>query len=200
MRETELGKVFTPVITNALEEGYAIDLTELRNSYWRKVQTVLAKGNSRLVLWMEWRSHYGDDAHDEVEVHVSSIDLDPGRCLDGDYFYPDSWAEHDVTRFTVYRIDSGYGRGGWYSTDRADLEEAKAVRRVRREMHRVDPQPELRVTDRTWAAIRRVTGFKRARREDVRLLKTRGENEYVIVDTRRDKYSTVSPRGVWYSR
>lgn len=192
MRETELGRLFTPAITSALEEGYAIAPNELRGSYGRTNPIVLAKGSSRIVLWLEWESRYGrGHRHEQVTAHVSSIELGRGKSLGNDYRWPDSWRGHDVSSVTMYRVDDSYF-DAWYSDDEADLEEAAEVRRVREEMRHVDPQPEVEVSDRAWSVIHRLRGFKRARREDVRLYKLRNACEWVINDTSRDACATIS--------
>lgn len=55
MKKNQISAKFNAIITNAISEGFYPCMTELTGSYSDVMgsQIVLAKGNERIVLWME---------------------------------------------------------------------------------------------------------------------------------------------------
>ena len=55
MKKSDISAKFAPYVADAISEGFAPCLTELSGSYSGIMgyQMVFAKGNGRIVMWME---------------------------------------------------------------------------------------------------------------------------------------------------
>ena len=100
MKKNEISAKFNTIITDAISEGFYPCMTELTGSYSDVMgtQIVLAKGNERMVLWIEERMSFGHrDEVASVTLYASRFTLKSGEKTEWDYRWSDQWKEHIVS-------------------------------------------------------------------------------------------------------
>lgn len=173
MKKNDLSAKFNESLANALAEGFSPCLTELRGSYSGVFgsQLVLAKGNERMVMWMEEHKDYrNEDVPDTVSLYVSHFSLGRGETTELNYMWPNQWKEHLVDEMVVYEVSGR--RNGWYVEDEDEAIRAKQIHRSRYgNRYRSRNFRELEVTDQLLGIARRLKGFKTIRRENLKVVK-----------------------------
>lgn len=174
MKKTDISAKFNPFLSAALAEGFAPDLTELCGSYSGVMgsQIVLARGNERMVFWME--EHHGShlrDVPNTVNLYVSRFAIGKGETCEFTYMWPSNWKEHLVAHVIVYEVSSR--KGGWYVDDADEAAKARVVHRSRYgNKYYTTSFRECEVNDRLLAIARRLRGFKTIRCENLHVYKT----------------------------
>lgn len=175
MKKNDLSAKFNGHLTTALAEGFAPCMTELRGSYSGVLgtQLVLAKGNERIVMWMEENKDYRHDAApDTVHMFVSRFALAKGESTEFHYMWPSDWKEHLVDEMVAYEVSDR--RDGWYVDDADEAARAKETRRSRYPHHYGSERlREYAVDDRLLGIARRLKGFKTVKRDNLRVYKLR---------------------------
>lgn len=173
MKKNDLSTKFNDRLANALAEGFSPCLTELCGAYSGLLghQIVLAKGNERMVMWMEENNYYGnDEVPDTVNLYVSRFSLGKGETTEFHYTWPNQWKEHLVDEMVVYEVSGR--RNGWYVEDEDEAIRAKQIHRSRYgNRYRSRNFRELEVTDQLLGIARRLKGFKTIRRENLKVVK-----------------------------
>lgn len=178
MKKNEISAKFNDILTKAISEGFFPCMTELTGSYSNVMgsQIVLAKGNERIVLWMEENEVYLSSGNEpfSVTLYASRFTLNDGESVERSHYWSTQWKEHIVWSETVYRVsDRGWHGEGWYSNSEKEAREAEAVRFSRWEHKSVSCTKEYEVTDRLMSIVRKVKGFKTVARKNVRVSKCR---------------------------
>lgn len=180
MKKNEISAKFNAILANAISEGFYPCMTELTGSYSDVMgsQIVLAKGNERMVLWMEERESYGHrDEVASVTLYASRFTLGADETTEWDYRWSTQWKEHIVWSETVYRVSEGrHSDDSWYVENKGEAEEARTVRHERwsaspKSISRVK---EYEVNDGIMRIVRKVKGFKSVARKNVRVWKYNG--------------------------
>lgn len=173
MKKNDLSAKFNKHLTAAVAEGFAPCLTELRGSYSGVFgsQLVLARGNERIVMWMEENKEYSRDADpDIVKMYVSRFALAKGETCEWNYNWPSDWKEHLVDEMTSYAVSDR--RDGWYVDD---ADEAAAARKLHWDRLANDRGSrefrEYEADGRILAIARRLRGFKTIKPENLRVYK-----------------------------
>ena len=174
MKKSDISAKFSKHLVAALAEGFAPSMTELRGSYTGVCgsQLVLAKGNERIIMWMEEHHDYSrEETPGTVSLLVARFTLGRGETCEWNYMWPRDWKEHLIDEMTVYEV-SGH-RDGWYVEDAGEAARAKETHRARREARRGRRYfREYEVNDRLLAIARRLRGFKTIKRDNLRVAKT----------------------------
>ncbi len=177
MKKHEISGLFTSHITDAITEGFAPCMTELTGSYSDVMgnQMVFAKGDERIIMWMEGEERRFRNAIPHVTLYMARIKLGNGESLECSYHWSHEWKEHVVYTKRVYLMSYGLWRDAWYTTDE---EEAMAARNKHRERYANSDRPhackDFEMTDRLFAIVRKLKGFKTVKRENVRVWKCNG--------------------------
>ena len=172
MKVKDISKGFAPIVAEAIAEGYAPCMDELRGSYSgvEGSQLVLERGRERLILWVG-RGVLTRPRRTNLPLlraNVAHITLGRGESLEYNYPWPHNWSDHLVSSTPYYEAARG-----WYV---GTVEEAEAIedkREARREARYVKTYREWEVTDELLAIVRRIKGFKSVRRENVRVMRTK---------------------------
>lgn len=177
MRVNEITSKFTDTITAAIAEGFTPCMSELTGSYSdvEGTQWVLAKGRERIVLWQEKEGSFFDEGTERIFLYGARFELANSESTEWNYHWSHNWKEHLFMRETVYRVDDRLRGEGWYSEDEADAIEASAVCSIRRKAKGYSGRYERReVTDQMLRIIRKISGFKTVKRDNIRAFKLNG--------------------------
>jgi hypothetical protein len=178
MKKNEISAKFNTILSDAISEGFYPCMTELTGSYSDVMgtQMVLAKGNERMVLWMEERMSFGHrDEVASVTLYASRFALKSGEKTEWDYRWSDQWKEHIVWSETVYQVSEGrHSDDAWYSEDKAEAEQARATRTERWQESYRDGRKDYELTDSLLRIVRKVKGFKSVARKNIRVWKYNG--------------------------
>lgn len=178
MKKSEISAKFNTIITNAISEGFYPCMTELTGSYSDVMgsQIVLAKGNERMVLWMEERMSFGHrDEVASVTLYAARFSLKAGEKTEWDYRWSTQWKEHIVWSEVVYQVSEGrHSDDAWYSESKYEAEQARKVRTERWQAGSVVYRKDYEVTDKLMRIIRKVKGFKSVARKNVRVWQVSG--------------------------
>ena len=161
-------------------DGYQLSLTELTGAYGVDTgYVVLAKGNAREIIWTDEEREYIEcpDGRERMFTSVgifrSHIELGQNETLKWNYSWPNKWAEHVVESYKVWCIDE-FGNRDWY-TESFDEALAARMKHLDRALNyrAVDAIEcrEFEMTDALLRIVRKVSGFKSAKRGDVRVSK-----------------------------
>lgn len=188
MKKNEISAKFATIVADAIAEGFAPCMTELCGSYSGVVgsQIVLAKGNERIVMWMEeehaWE--HKDTEIDAIALFASRFALAKGERTDHAHMWPSDWKRDAFHTERVYRVSEW--RGDWYSEDKAEAERAQEKRYTRHSHFGSSDWREYEVDDRLLAIARRIKGFKTIRRENLRVVKNHGTWTFVNKKSRNE--------------
>lgn len=178
MKKNEISAKFNTILANAITEGFYPCMTELTGSYSDVMgsQIVLAKGNERIVLWMEENIVFGrSEEANSVTLYASRFELKAGESTEWDYRWSTQWKEHIVWTETVYQVSEGrHSDDGWYSEDKTEAKQASSIRTKRWSAKSVSRTKEYEVTDSLMRIVRKVRGFKSVARKNVRVWKCNG--------------------------
>ncbi len=180
MKKHEISGLFTSHVTDAINEGFVPCMTELTGSYSDVMgtQMVFAKGDERIIMWMEEKDNFGlynEDAPSNVTLRVARISLGYGETLENSYCWPRDWKRHVVHEQAVYRVSDRSWKGDWYSASEEEAREAMRKRRERFYLRGSDGlYRDYEMTDRLFAIVRRLKGFKTVKRQSVRVWKYNG--------------------------
>lgn len=173
MKKNEISAKFNKHLAAAIAEGFAPSMTELRGSYSGVcgAQIVLAKGNERIIMWMEERHDYGDhNAPDTVSLFVARFALAKGETCEWNYMWPQDWKQHLIDEMTVYEVSAR--RDGWYVEDADEAARAKETHISRYDnRYRANAPRPVEVTDQLLAIVRRKRGFKTVKPENLAVIK-----------------------------
>jgi hypothetical protein len=175
MKKNEISATFNGIIANAISEGFYPCMTELTGSYSDVMgsQIVLAKGNERMVLWMEEQMSFGHrDEVSSVTLYAARFALKSGERTEWDYRWSTQWKEHIVWSEVVYQVSEGrHNDDGWYSEDKDEAEQARNIRVSRYSAKSVCRVKEYEANDNLMRIVRKVKGFKSVARKNVRVWK-----------------------------
>lgn len=175
MKKSEISAKFNTILSDAISEGFYPCMTELTGSYSDVMgtQMVLAKGNERMVLWMEEQESYSVRKEvASVTLYAARFTLKAGERTEWSYRWSHDWKEHTFWSETVYRVSEGrHSDDSWYSEDKAEAEQARATRTERWSAKSVSRTKEYEVDNRLMGIVRKVKGFKSVARKNVRVWK-----------------------------
>lgn len=176
MKKNDLAAKFTPYVAAAIAEGFAPCLTELCGSYSGVMgsQIVLAKGNERMVMWME--EEHGrrlENVPNTVNLFVARFAIGKGETCEFTYAWPSNWKEHLVAQMVVYEVTPR--KTGWYVEDADEATRATEVHRSRYGYkYRSTHFREYEVDDRLLGIARKLKGFKTIKPENLYVYKSWG--------------------------
>ncbi len=193
MKRNEISGLFTSHVIDAINEGFDPCMTELTGSYSNVMGShmVFAKGSERIVMWIEEEERRVRNVVPHATLYVARIELGNDKSLERSYYWPHEWKENVVYTKKVYLMSHGVWSDAWYTTDE---EEAIAARNKHRERYANSDRPyvckEFEMTDRLFAIVRKLKGFKTVKRENVRVWKCNGV--WHIENTKSKNVSTLS--------
>lgn len=168
MKTSEVNKKFNPYIKDIMDEGFYICATELTGSYSDILgnHTCFAKGNERVVVWLEMEREFRKNP--VIHGYAARFTLAKGESTEWQYHWASEWKKHLVFDFTLYGVGERYNCDWFVDTE----EEAQAARDKRIERYRqsaTDSCAEVEMNDSLFEIARRHEGFKRAKREEVKV-------------------------------
>ena len=165
MKKYEIASVFTDYANIYIQKGFTFDTETFGGSYSEVEGNVLTlrKGNRFVVMWCERMSYgnYTDSIHARISEFVVSSEEDKFT-----HRWPYQWEDGLIIDKPFYQIGVD-----WYvdSKEEAMAAKAKKVERVRN--RRQSQWVEVHVTDRMFNHARKFAGFKRIKRDELRVTK-----------------------------
>ena len=179
MKRNEISKLAQGEVMALMANGFTICLDELTGSYSdvEGTQVVFARGDERVVMWTE-REHgsFSRKVLPQLVLKLARFTNTEGKNTDWGLHWPHEWDEHVYAEWVAYRIAED-----WYTLDKAEAEACRQKSYERHDARYIPSFPRnVEITDDLWRIVKKVRGFKSAKRDDVEIKKDPNVNAWTF--------------------